>query len=200
MADDLGGTDGGLSTNIDKATRSAHNLELGAGSLARAMSTAFTQGVSGAKQLDDVLKSLALRVSSLALTQALKPVAAGALSGLNQLFTNLFSGSGTGGSAAAAALAKQPSQAFAAGGVVATPSYFPLAGGGTGLAGEAGAEAIMPLARGADGRLGVAMNGGAGAANVTINIATPDTDGFRRSEAYLTSQIARAVARGQRSL
>jgi phage-related minor tail protein len=198
MADDLGGADGGLSASLDKLTNSTHNLELGAGSLARAMSTAFTQSVSGAKQLDDVLKSLALRVSSLALTQALKPVASGVLSGLNQLFTNLFSGSNT-GSAAAAQLAKQPLP-FAAGGVVATPSYFPLAGGGAGLAGEAGPEAIMPLARGADGRLGVATNGGAAASNVTINIATPDTDGFRRSEAYLTSQIARAVARGQRSL
>jgi phage-related minor tail protein len=195
----LSSDDGGLSASIDKAAQSAHNLELGAGSLAHAMSTAFTQGVSGAKQLDDVLKSLALRVSSLALTQALKPVASGVLSGLNQLFTNLFPSANT-GSAAAKALADQKLEPFAAGGVVATPSYFPLAGGGTGLAGEAGAEAIMPLARGADGRLGVAMNGGAGAANVTINIATPDTDGFRRSEAYLTSQIARAVARGQRSL
>jgi hypothetical protein len=35
---------------------------------------------------------------------------------------------------------------------------------------------------------------------VTINIATPDIDGFRRSETYLTGQIARAVARGQRGL
>ena len=39
-----------------------------------------------------------------------------------------------------------------------------------------------------------------GGGNVTINIATPDADSFRRSETYLTGQIARAVARGQRSL
>jgi phage-related minor tail protein len=69
-----------------------------------------------------------------------------------------------------------------------------------GLAGEAGPEAIVPLARGADGRLGVAMSGGGAAANVTIHIATPDADSFRRSETYITGQIARAVARGQRSL
>ena len=58
----------------------------------------------------------------------------------------------------------------------------------------------MPLARGADGRLGVAMSGGGAGGNVTVQIATPDTGSFRRSEAYLTGQIARAVARGQRSL
>ena len=44
---------------------------------------------------------------------------------------------------------------FAKGGVIAAPGYFPM-GGGLGLAGEAGPEAIMPLARGSDGRLGVA--------------------------------------------
>ena len=89
---------------------------------------------------------------------------------------------------------------FAAGGVIGTPTYFPLAPGGVGLAGEAGPEAIIPLVRGANGRLGVAMSGGGAVANVTIHIATPDADSFRRSETYLVGQIARAVARGQRSL
>lgn len=68
-----------------------------------------------------------------------------------------------------------------------------------GVAGEAGPEAILPLARGRDGRLGVAMSGASAAANVTVHIAAPDADSFRRSEAYITGQIARAVARGQRS-
>ena len=39
-----------------------------------------------------------------------------------------------------------------------------------------------------------------GRASITVNIATPDADSFRRSEIYLTGQIARAVARGQRGL
>jgi hypothetical protein len=43
-----------------------------------------------------------------------------------------------------------------------------------------------------------AMRGGR--AGVTVNIATPDTEVFRRSEAYLAGQIARAVTRGQRVL
>jgi tape measure domain-containing protein len=44
---------------------------------------------------------------------------------------------------------------FAGGGVVAGPTTFPMSGGRMGLMGEAGAEAIMPLRRGADGKLGV---------------------------------------------
>jgi hypothetical protein len=58
----------------------------------------------------------------------------------------------------------------------------------------------MPLARGLDGSLGVAVAGGAAAPNVTVQIATPDAASFRRSEAYITGQIARAVARGQRNM
>jgi hypothetical protein len=56
----------------------------------------------------------------------------------------------------------------------------------------------MPLARGPDGRLGV--SGGGGGNSIIVQIATPDLDSFRRSESYVTGQIARAVARGQRSL
>jgi hypothetical protein len=33
-----------------------------------------------------------------------------------------------------------------------------------------------------------------------VNIATPDVESFRRSDVYVTGQIARAVARGQRGL
>lgn len=57
-------------------------------------------------------------------------------------------------------------QAFATGGVVGSPTLFPMAGGKTGLMGEAGPEAIMPLKRGPDGRLGVVSSGGG---SVTVN-------------------------------
>ena len=53
-------------------------------------------------------------------------------------------------------------QAYADGGVVGSPTTFPMAGGRTGLMGEAGPEAIMPLKRGKDGKLGVQAEGGAG--------------------------------------
>jgi phage-related minor tail protein len=135
-----------------------------------------------------VLKSLYLRLSDIALKMAFKPLETALAAG----FSGLMSG---GASMAAARGAVKP---FASGGIIGTPTYFPLRSG-VGLAGEAGPEAIMPLARGPDGRLGVAAAGGGGA-RITVNIATPDADSFRRSELYVTGQIARAVARGQRGM
>ncbi len=67
-------------------------------------------------------------------------------------------------------------QMFAAGGaftnsVVNSPTAFAHAGG-LGVMGEAGPEAIMPLTRGANGKLGVVAHGvgSSGAGNVVINI------------------------------
>lgn len=87
---------------------------------------------------------------------------------------------------------------FATGGVVSGATYFPMRGG-TGLMGEAGPEAIMPLTRGADGRLGVRSEGGARAVNVTMNISTPDVQGFRRSQSQIAAELGRALGRGQRN-
>jgi phage-related minor tail protein len=89
---------------------------------------------------------------------------------------------------------------FAAGGVIASPITFPLAGGRLGIAGEAGAEAIMPLTRGTAGRLGVRAQGGTNAINVTFNVSTPDAESFRKSETQLAAMLARTVGRGQRNL
>ncbi len=85
---------------------------------------------------------------------------------------------------------------FARGGVVSGAMAFPMRGG-MGLMGEAGPEAIMPLARGPDGRLGVRGAGGQ-AVNITMNITTPDVEGFKRSQSQIAAQMARALARGQR--
>ncbi|MBJ3761932.1 phage tail tape measure protein [Maribius pontilimi] len=86
---------------------------------------------------------------------------------------------------------------FAKGGVVSQATSFPMRGG-TGLMGEAGPEAIMPLARGADGKLGVQAGGGR-PVQVVMNITTPDVEGFRRSQSQIAAQMGRALARGQRN-
>src|SRR3954469_4126731 len=194
MADDAadaGDTSDALVGAMDGVRSRTRDLTTGSNAFARAITSAFAQGATGAKSFDSVLKSLALRLSSLSLNVALRPVTGALTSGL----TNLFSGLPA---PTASAANEGPVQPFAKGGVIAAPSFFPLGGSRVGLAGEAGPEAIMPLARGPDGRLGVAASGAA--SNVTINIATPDADSFRRSETYLTGLIARAVARGQRGL
>ncbi|MEL7459769.1 MAG: phage tail tape measure protein [Pseudomonadota bacterium] len=87
---------------------------------------------------------------------------------------------------------------FATGGIVSGPVSFPMRGG-TGLMGEAGPEAIMPLTRWADGRLGVQSAGGGRAVNVVMNITTPDAQGFRRSEGQIAAQLNRAIRRGERN-
>lgn len=56
---------------------------------------------------------------------------------------------------------------FARGGIVNHPALFKFAQG-TGLMGEAGPEAIMPLKRGPDGNLGVQMHGGGGNAQIVV--------------------------------
>ena len=66
--------------------------------------------------------------------------------------------------------------------------------------GEAGPEAIMPLARGADGRLGVRSAGGGGRpVQVVMNISTPDVQGFQRSQGQIATQMSRALGHGQRN-
>jgi phage-related minor tail protein len=59
--------------------------------------------------------------------------------------------------------------AYANGGIVGSPTTFPMSGGKTGLMGEDGPEAIMPLKRGANGKLGVQMEGGKGGDNIVIH-------------------------------
>jgi len=184
------------SSTLDSLSLKTKDLTASAGGFARAMTQAFSASVTGGKQFDDVLKSLGLRISDLAVRLAFKPLEKSLTSGISGLLSGL-TGSAGGSASSSLTAASGAIKPFAAGGVIGTPTYFPLVGGGVGLAGEAGPEAIMPLTRGRDGRLGVAGGGGN---TINVQIATPDLDNFRRSESYITGQIARAVARGQRSL
>lgn len=87
-------------------------------------------------------------------------------------------------------------QAYANGGVVGGPTYFPMSGGKTGLMGEAGPEAIMPLKRGKGGKLGVSVEGGSGSVNVTNNINVTggsDPAAIRAEVAKLMPQITSAT-------
>ncbi|HEX2843312.1 phage tail tape measure protein [Hyphomicrobium sp.] len=145
------------------------------------------------KNVGDVLRNLALRLSEIVLKAAMKP--------LEQGFGNLLGGLLSGGMAFAKGGVIQQGLPvpFASGGVIQSPIAFPLAGGRLGIAGERGAEAIMPLSRGPDGRLGVAARGGAGV-SVTFNVTAQDAQSFVRSEAQIAAMLARAVSLGQRNL
>jgi len=93
----------------------------------------------------------------------------GPLQGVNALKTTI---PGFALSANGNVFAQNGIQRFARGGVVSQPTVFPFANG-VGLMGEAGPEAIMPLKRGRDGKLGV--SGGGGVNVGTINITVQNT-------------------------
>lgn len=146
------------------------------------LTRAFASAASGGRKLSDVLRSLVLSLSRQALSSALRS--------LGQALGGMLGGLSGGGPA--------PVTPFAKGGVIGAPVAFPLRAG-LGLAGEAGAEAILPLARGPDGRLGVRGAGGGGT-QVTVNIQTPDVESFRASQSQVAAMLLRALERGQRNL
>ena len=79
---------------------------------------------------------------------------------------------------------------FAKGGVVGSPTYFGMSGGRTGLMGEAGPEAIMPLKRGPDGKLGVEGGGGV-TVNQHFNFSANGDESVKKIIAEAAPQIAR---------
>ncbi|MDZ5111882.1 phage tail tape measure protein [Pseudomonas putida] len=93
-------------------------------------------------------------------------------------------------------------QMFAKGGaftnsVLSRPTAFGIANGGLGVAGEAGPEAIMPLARGSDGSLGVQVVGGNGSGAtvvqlnvpVSVNVEDRSADGMELDSAALQQNL-----------
>ena len=183
-----------VSARTDDARARLKELEsLGerfAGRMSRSLEAVALDG----EGLRGVLQNLALDLSRLALRSAFKPIE----SAVGGLFGGLAGGVlpfAKGG-----VVQQAMPVPFADGGVISAPVGFPLRGGRMGLAGEAGPEAILPLARGRDGRLGVRADSGPAQTNITVNISTPDVEGFRRNRGEIGAQIARAAARGQRNL
>lgn len=160
--------------------------------------TAITSG----KGFEDTLRSMAMRISNMALNKAFAPVE----NSISTFMSALLAGAAGGGpvpNARGGAYGPGGPVPFAKGGVVSAPTLFSFkggAGGNIGLMGEAGAEAIMPLARGPDGRLGVATGQAAAPVNVVFNVSAQDAASFRRSEGQITALLARTVQRGQRKL
>jgi lambda family phage tail tape measure protein len=83
---------------------------------------------------------------------------------------------------------------FARGGVVGSAALFPMTGGRTGLMGEAGPEAIMPLKRGKDGKLGVQAEGGSTVHIVqNFSVAANGDESVKRIVAQQVPAIAEAT-------
>lgn len=96
---------------------------------------------------------------------------------------------------------------FAKGDIFSTPQNFSLAGGKTGQFAEAGSEAIMPLQRTADGKLGVSTSGSS--SNVVINIVdqrsggekaqvkqSTDPQGNKKYDIFIRDSVNRTFGNG----
>ena len=185
--------------DFDAAMRSLQNATKGFGQV---FSSTISAAIQSGKGFEDTLKSIGKRLVDLALNQALKP--------LENLFGNLVGNTagnilnvGTGGTATGFAKGGMfqagNASMFAKGGVVTNASAFSF-GEKLGVMGEAGPEAIMPLGRGADGRLGVVASGEKPATDIVFNVQAQDAASFRKSEGQISAMLARAVARGKRGL
>lgn len=182
-----------LQATVAETQREVSTLERG---ISRGLKRAIDGLVFDGDTLADALRGVGRSMLDAAYNAALKPVThhAGSVlgNGLEALVQGLLpfeSGS---------SFAQGRVMPFATGGIVSSPTYFPMRGG-AGLMGEAGPEAIMPLSRGANGKLGVRAEGGGRPVNITMNITTPDVEGFRRSNSQIAAQLSRAMGRGQRN-
>jgi len=184
---------------LEQLQATAERTKTGVSSLERSMSgglrKAFDGVVFDGYKLSDALGVVGKSIANTAYNAALKPVTdhfgGMVANGINGLFGGAF--------AKGAVMSGGNVQAFAKGGVIDGPATFPMKGG-IGLMGEAGPEAIMPLTRGTDGKLGVKSQGGAAqSVHVTMNISTPDVQGFQRSQSQVAAQMSRALSRGQRN-
>lgn len=181
-------TDETLTVSVEADTsafdRALTDLEKRSSRFGTSLNTALKGAIISGKSLEDVLRGVAGSLASSALSAGLQP--------LQNLGSSLMSGVFAG---------IRGVMPFAKGGVVSSPTYFGMGNGSLGLTGEAGAEAILPLARGADGRLGVAGGGGGGKpVQVVFNMSSPDASSFRKSETQLSTMLAGAVRRGARRL
>jgi len=128
-----------------------------ADSIANSMGDALTSIVDGTKSVSDAFKDMARAIiAELYQIYVVKQIT-GMISAAINPYMPTFTPSENGNVFSNGNLVP-----YADGGVVGGPTYFPMNDGRTGLMGEAGPEAIMPLKRGKNGKLGVQADGGSG--------------------------------------
>lgn len=182
-------------TQQQKLKQQAETINHVATGIGDAFGRAFEDSIMHAKSFGDVIKGLFQDIAQtiiheLVTVQITKTITNGLMSAMSGF------GGGSGSSAGnwqvraanGAAFDRNGLMMFAGGGIVNSPTMFGFNGGKSGLMGEAGPEAILPLIRGSNGKLGVA--GGSTVNNYqTINISTPDANSFKRSSAQIRRQL-----------
>lgn len=155
--------------NVLDAAFSEERLEALARNLSDVFTTAIDEVIDGTKSLSEAFEDVIRGVQQAFLENfLLKP--------LQGIFDNLFNSilqSSLGGISLGLAdggvMENGRKHFFRSGTVISSPVTFPLRGGGSGVAGEAGPEGILPLERDNEGKLGVRASGGGGSTEVNDN-------------------------------
>lgn len=162
---------------------SYEDTKAAAKNMERATEQMFVSVINGSKSAKEAVADLLSQFASMALNSAFKGLFGGLFDGISGLFASANGNVFSKGSHV---------QAYADGGIVSGPTLFPMKGGQTGLMGEAGPEAIMPLTR-INGKLGVRAAGGGGGVNITY---APVIDA-RGADAGAVARIETALQRAQ---
>lgn len=120
---------------------------------------------TGKLNFSDLARSIIADMARIAIQQSITEP-------LTNFFSGLFKKNANGN-----AFVDGQVQKYAYGGIVNKPTLFPMANG-MGLMGEAGAEAILPLRRGSNGKLGVESSGGGSTIiNVSVDASGSTVEG-----------------------
>ena len=145
--------------------------------------------VSGTSSIENAFKSmLANIITEIYQQQVAKGAADWAGNAIVSLFSAKGNAFGTGGV-----------KMFANGGVVDSPTLFNYSGG-TGMMGEAGPEAIMPLKRNSQGRLGVEVSGGGTSTVHVTNVFQMSANGDAAVKAIIQGEMPRIAETTKRAV
>ena len=189
----------GMTAAIKDAKASFDNLSVTVGTgLADGFARAIAYGEDLGSTLQKLGQDIIYTVTKMLLLQSITRMFGGLFGGgsSNPLAVTMDGLDAVSGHASGDAFGPAGLVPFANGGIVGRPTLFRFAGG-TGLMGEAGPEAIMPLERDSHGRLGVSVaNNAQAAGNVTyapvINVNV-ENNGSGEMSAQQANQMSRQV-------
>jgi len=176
---------------LRKATEAENRRTSMIQSFESTIENALMSMVDGSQSVENAFKGMLRNILlEIYKQQVAKPAAEGIGNLLRKGAMAIFGGGQTTPSAYGNVFQNGSVKAFANGGVVNGATFFPMTNG-TGLMGEAGPEAIMPLKRGPNGRLGVEASGGQQVVvNQSFNFAANGDESVKKIIAQAAPQIA----------